>query len=177
MRRVLVFAGLGGALAGCAVAGFGKGPPSTGSVALTESRVPWQFAPGIGFASASHDTPRFSLVEGRGLVLATPRVLASFPNELRSRAEPNRTLAECKRQIELGAARYGKASVEAASLGPERRIGREVYEGTVEVRVLYDFRLYYEVRQATLTCYSRADGSILDLRVVSPINSGDASGV
>jgi hypothetical protein len=167
--RLVVFAGLGVALAGCAVMGLGKGPPATASLPAAASDVPWQVAPSTEPTGKAHeDVPRFSLVEGWGLVLATPRVLASFPDELASTPGPNRTFGECRRQIALGAARYGKATVEAASLGPERRSGRGLYEGFAEIRIVYDFDTYYEVRQATLKCYSRRDGSIVHVEVVFP---------
>jgi hypothetical protein len=174
MRRVVVFAGLGLALAGCALAGIGKGPPSTGSLPPFETEVSWPNSSSAWAAKAHPDVPRFSFLEGWGLVLATPRVLASFPNGLAARPGPNRTVEECKRQIELGAARYGKAVVEAASLGEEQRTEQGLYEGLVEIRIVYDFGMYDEVRQAILKCYSDPDGSFVDMRVVSPASAGNA---
>ena len=101
-------------------------------------------------------------------MLAPPRVLASLAEKLRAAPGHNRTVEQCKRQIELGAAQYANVMVDAASLGPERRTAEGLYEGLVEMRVVYDFHLYHEVRQATLKCYSRPDGSIVDAQAVNP---------
>jgi hypothetical protein len=124
--------------------------------------VPWQVAPaGQRAARAGGDVPHFTLVRGWGLVLAPPRVLALLPHELRSMPGRNRAVDDCKRQIELGAAQYARAMVEAASAGEERRMDEGLYEGLVEMRVIYDFQVYYEIRHATLRCYVRPDGSIV----------------
>jgi hypothetical protein len=140
--------------------------------------IPWQVAPATeSIARARSDVPQFSFVKGWGLVLATPRVRASLSRELRSAPGPNRTVGECKRQIELAARQYAKAKVEAASVGEERRVDEGFYEGLVEMRVIYDFHLYYEIRQATLSCYSRPDGSIVDANVVPSISAEDGSPV
>jgi hypothetical protein len=174
MRGVVVSAGLAGALAGCAVVGLGKAPPRA---PLSVLSIPLQVAPaGQSVARAPEDMPRFSLVRGWGLVLATPRVLASLPHELRSVPGRNRAVGECKRQIELGAARYADAKVEAASAGKERRTGDGLYEGLVEMRVFYDFRAYYEVRQATLRCFFRPDGSVVAAEAL-PVGAKDGSPV
>lgn len=174
MRHLIVFAGLGMVLAGCAKAGFVTAARTTTSTPT----VPWQVAPDTEWTVRAHrDVPRFSVVKGWGLVLATPRVLASLAHELRPVPGHNRTVEPCKRQIELGAAQYSHAMVEAASLGPERRTNREVYEGLVEMRVVYDFHLYFEVRQATLKCYTRPDGSIVAAEAAFPGSPTDGSDV
>ena len=174
MRGLVVSAGLAGALAGCAAMGVGKAPPRA---LVSVSEVPWQVAPaGQAVARVPEDVPRFTFVRGWGLVLATPRVLASLPHELSSAPGPNRAVGDCKRQIELGAARYADAKVEAASAGEERRTGEGLYEGLVEMRVIYDFRAYYEIRQATLRCYARPDGSIVDAQAL-PAGAEDGSPV
>jgi len=100
--------------------------------------------------------------------------LASFPHALRSAPGPNRTLEACRSQIELAAVRHGPAMVEAASLGPERRARGGLYEGLVEVRIVYGLPSYYEVRQATLKCTARPDGSIVGIEVL-PAADGGAS--
>jgi hypothetical protein len=139
MRHLVVFAGLGMALAGCAKAGF----VSTARTTVSTPAMPWQIAPDTEWTARAHkDVPQFSFVKGWGLVLAPPRVLASLAHELRPIPGPNRTVEPCKRQIELGAAQYAHAMVEAASLGPERRTDQGIYEGLVEMRVVYDFHVY-----------------------------------
>jgi len=158
------------ALAGCAKPGFATAVRATASTPA----LPAQVAPEPGVTGpAGEHVLRFRFVDGWGLVLGTPRALASLTSELRSRAGPNRTLQPCKRQIELGAAQYAHVMVDAASLGPERRTEQGLYEGLVEVRVIYDFHLYYEVRQAALKCSTRPDGSIVDAQAVSPSSTAE----
>ena len=167
MRRVVVSAGLGGALAGCAMAGLGKAPPAA---SVSVSDIHSQVAPATGsIARAGPDVPHISYVRGWGLVLATPRVLASLSHELGSTPERDGAVAECRRQIELGAAQYGDVKVEAAGLGEGRRTDEGIYEKLVEIRVIYDFHAYYEVRQATVKCSFRPDGSIIDAEAVTVI--------
>jgi hypothetical protein len=55
-------------------------------------------------------------------------------------------------------------------LGPERRSRTGVYEGTVEVRIIYTRDGVHEVRQATMACYTRADGTLVDAKPLFPIN-------
>jgi hypothetical protein len=165
MRRLGVVAGLVMALAGCAKPGFATAVRATGSI----SALPSQVAPDAGWADRpDEDAPRFRFVDGWGLVLGTPRALASLTRELRSIGGPNRTVEPCKRQIELGAVQYADVMVDAASLGPEWRAGQQLFEGLVEMRVIYDFYLYREVRQAVLKCSTRPDGSIVDAEAVWP---------
>ena len=174
MRGLVVSAGLAGALAGCAAVGVGKAPQPR---PLFFSDIPCQVAPaGQAITPPRQDVPRFTFVRGWGLVLATPRVLASLPHELSSAPGRNRAVGDCKRQIELGAARYAEAKVEAASAGEERRTNDGLYEGLVEIRVIYDFRAYYEIRQATLRCFVRPDGSIVDAQAL-PVGVEDGSPV
>jgi hypothetical protein len=168
MRRLIIGAGLVMALAGCAKPGFVAAVRATTSTPA----VPRQVAPDPEWTDRAHeDVPQFHFVKGWGLVLGTPRTLASLTSELRSTPGPNRTVQPCKRQIELGAAQYAHVVVDAASLGPERRTNEGLFEGLVETRVIYDFHLYYEVRQATLKCYTRPDGSIVAAEAVSPIRA------
>jgi hypothetical protein len=165
MRRLVFVAGVVAALAGCAKPGFVTVIRTTTSTPT----LPSQVAPDPQWnANAAHpDVPQFGFVIGLGLVLAAPRLLVSLPHPLRSAPGRNRTVEECKRFIELGAARYGNARVEAASLGKERRTPEGLYEGLVETRVIYDFHLFYEARQATVKCYSRPDGSIIRVEEAS----------
>jgi CheY-like chemotaxis protein len=171
MRHASLSAGAGLLLAGCAGVTPLPAVHSTGSMPTTDSGVPWQVAPSIEMAVK--EIPSLRFVEGWGPVLASPRVLATLPQPLRSEPGPNRTVRSCKRQIELGATHYGKAQVDAVSLGPERLNAQGFYEALVEVRVTYDKQSFYEVRQATLKCYARQDGSIVDAKVVFPTKPGE----
>jgi CheY-like chemotaxis protein len=174
MRHASLSASAGLLLAGCASVTSLPTVHSTGSMPATDSVVPWQVAPAIELTSKpGKEAPSLKFVEGWGPVLATPRVLATLPQPLRSEPGPNRTVRPCKRQIELGAAHYGKVRVQAASLGPERLDRHGLFEGLVEVRVVYENRSFYEVRQATLKCYARQDGSIVDAKVVFPTEPGE----
>jgi hypothetical protein len=153
--------------------GAGKAPPRA---ATQTASIPWQVAPAAGWpAPAPEDVPRFSFVTGWGFVLATPRVLAALPHQLQAAPGANRAVPECKRQIELGAAHYADATVQAASAGAERRVEEGLYEGLVEMRVIYDFRAYHEIRQATLRCYVRPDGSIVAADVALPVAGGEGT--
>ena len=171
MRRLILVAGLL-ALAGCAKPGFLTAVRTTTST----PSVPVLIAPDPDWINRTQDNAlRFSFVEGWGRVLGTPRAIASLTTKLQSSPAPNRTVQACKRQVELGAAQYAHVMVDAASLGPERRNAQGLYAGLVEMRVIYDFHLYHEVRQATLRCYTRPDGSIADLEAVAPASPTDAS--
>jgi hypothetical protein len=116
------------------------------------------------------DEPQVVEIAGWGRVKATRRVLASFPSDLRSKPGRNRTVESCSAQLRRAAAAYGQATVETASLGPERRSRTGVYEGTVEVRIIYTRDGVHEVRQATMACYTRADGTLVDAKPLFPIN-------
>ena len=114
--------------------------------------------------------PQIVEVAGWGRVKATRRVLASFPFELRSKPGRNRTVESCGEKLRGAAAAYGPATVETASLGPERRNRTGLYEGTVEVRIIYTCNGVHEVRQATMACYTRPDGTLVDAKPLFPIN-------
>jgi hypothetical protein len=165
MRWLIVVAGLTLALAGCAKPGFVTAVRTTTSTPT----MPRMIAPHPDWTDRTrNDLPGFHWVEGWGRVLGTPLAIASLNAKLEPSPAPNRTVPACKRQIELGAAQYAHVMVDAASLGPERRTRDGLYEGLVAMTVIYDFHLYHEVRQATLKCYTRPDGSIVDLEAVTP---------
>ena len=173
MWRVLAVPALGFVLAGCNTV-----VASRPAIVAPNWVMPWQIAPGTELTAKVHnDVPQTGVVEGWGRVFATPRVLASLPYKLRAKRGRNRTLEPCKRQIELAAAPFGVVRVEAASLGPERRSRDGLYNGKVEIRVVYARQSAWEVRQATLRCSSRSDGSIVDAKAVFPINAEDGSDV
>jgi hypothetical protein len=155
VRRFIILASLGVLLSGCAAGyvGFGKAPPRLDPVRTA--------------SLGASEEPHYAYVEGWGLVLGTPRVLASFPGELHAAPGPNRTVEPCRRQIELAAAAQGAAEVAAASLGPERRTRAGLYEALVEVRIVYRGQPHYEVRQAAVKCTARADGSIVSVEAAS----------
>lgn len=139
--------------------------------AAARPTIPWQVAPATPLTAQVHrDEPRVTEIEGWGKVLATRRVLASFPNELRSRRGRNRTVEPCRAQMEALASTYGQARVDAASQGPERQVGRGVYRGTVEMRIVYRRGDVHEVRQATMQCSTRGDGTLVEATPVFPID-------
>ena len=159
-------------LGGCLQTGNVAPVAAVPEPAATAAKVPWQIAPATPLTAQVHrDEPQLVDVQGWGRVLATRRVLASFPHELRSRPGRNRTVEDCSAQLRRSAAAYGRATVSAASLGPERRNKEGLYEGTVEVRIIYSSDDgVHEVRQATMACYTRPNGTLVDAKPLFPIN-------
>ena len=133
--------------------------------------MPWQVAPATPLTAQVHrDEPLVTEVEGWGKVRATKRVLASVPYVLRERGGRNRTVEACRKNIEAATSPYGKAFVEVASQGAERQVRPGVYRGTVEVRIAYSREGVWEVRQATMHCFAKGDGTLVDAKAVFPIN-------
>ncbi len=52
--------------------------------------------------------------------------------------------------------------MQAAGRGPELRTSRGLYVGAVEVRIIYAVESMHVVRQATMRCMTRADGTFID---------------
>ena len=121
-------------------------------------------------AQVHRDEPQIVEVEGWGRVKATRRVLATFPNELRSKPGPNRTVRACGEQLQNAALVHGQARVETASLGRERRTRDGLYQGQVEVRITYSREGMHEIRQATMACTTREDGSFVEAKALFPID-------
>jgi hypothetical protein len=139
-------------------------------------KVPWQVAPASAETARVHgDVPEMTQVEGWGPVLATRRVLATFPADLPARPGRNRVIDPCWDAVAGAAARVGPAFVEMASRGPERRVGSDRYEGMVEVRIIWTREGHREVRQATMRCVTTDEGQLLDAGAIYPIDREDGS--
>lgn len=141
-------------------------------VATTSSfKVPWQVAPATALTAKVHrDEPQIFEAPGWGRIKATRRVLASYPHELQSKPGRNRTAEACREQLQRGAGAYGLATVSIASLGPERRQRHGLFEGNIEVRIVYAGKEIPEVRQATMACQTRADGTFVAIKPLFPID-------
>ena len=55
-------------------------------------------------------------------------------------------------------------------MGRERRLRDGLYQGTVEVRITYTREGMHEIRQATMACTTRRDGSLVEAKALFPIN-------
>ena len=155
-------------LSGCI--SFERNEP-VAAVTTSSFKVPWQIAPATALTAKVHsDEPQIYEAPGWGRIKATRRVLASYPHELESKPGRNRTVEACKEQLQRGAGAHGAATVSIASLGPERRERDGFFEGNVEVRIVYASTGIPEVRQATMACKTRADGTFVDLKPLFPIN-------
>jgi len=171
LRLTLILLAAPVLLTACVQSGLVAPAATAPEPVASASKVPWQVAPATALTAQVHrDEPQVVEIAGWGRVKATRRVLASFPSDLRSRPGRNRTVESCSAQLRRAAAAYGQATVETASLGPERRSRTGVYEGTVEVRIIYTRDGVHEVRQATMACYTRADGTLVDAKPLFPIN-------
>ena len=160
MRRFIPLAALAAHLCGCASATI----DSTASVVAGEDALPTPLAA----TAERREALEFAFVDGWGLVLATPRVLESFPGALRAAKGRNRTVEPCRREMARAAAPFGPAEVEAASLDPERLRPDGLYDGLVEIRVIYGAGSHYEVRQSILRCTIRRDGSVVSAEPAEP---------
>ena len=171
LRLILTLLAAPGLLVGCIQSGL-VAPAATAPEAVASApKVPWQVAPATALTAQVHrDEPQIVEIAGWGRVKATRRVLASFPAELRSKPGRNRTAVARGEKLRGAAAAYGPATVETASLGPERRSRAGLYEGTVEVRIIYARDGVHEVRQATMACTTRPDGTLVDAKPLFPIN-------
>lgn len=107
-----------------------------------------------------------TVIDGWGRVRASQQVLANFPQALWAAPDPNRTVEPCRRAIEAASSRDGPAIVQAAGLGPERRSARGLYEGAVEVRVIYEVDGVRVVRRATMRCITGPDGTFVNAEVL-----------
>jgi hypothetical protein len=163
LRRFTLLAALAAQLCGCASSATIN---STASIAAADTASRRVTQP-----AERKEEPQFAFVDGWGIVLATPDVLASFPGALRSAKGQNRTVEPCRREIARAAMPFGPAEVEAASVGPERPRADGLYEGLVEIRVVYGAGSHYEVRQSILRCTARRDGSIVGFEPADPAAS------
>jgi len=131
---------------------FDASPETTGSASVESRTAP--------------EPPRMTRIEGWGPVLATPRALEGFPADLQPRPGRNRTVDPCWEAIAGATSRVGYAHVEVSSLGPDRRVGPDRYEGIVEVRIVWARDGHHEVRRTTMRCVATGDGRLVDARTL-----------
>ena len=155
VRPVAALLALALPLAACA-GGFPSLLPDAASPETTGS------AAGVARAGPA----RMTRIEGWGPVLATPRALEGFPADLEPRPGRNRTVDPCWEAIAGATARVGHAHVEVSSLGPDRRVGPDRYEGIVEVRIVWARDGHHEVRRTTMRCVATGDGRLVDARTL-----------
>lgn len=129
-------------------------------------QMPWQIMP-VAYGSAAHREPiAEAIVPGTGRVRGTPAALKTIGQPLVGSEGENRTVASCRNKVAQEASRFGAKDVEAVSAG------REIFQNgvivaPVRVRITYDIRGKFEVRESTLSCVASPSGNVLDAYAVN----------